>query len=119
MKKVLVIEDELDIVAVVTIILENEGFEVVSFNDGTNYQAKLQTSHADLILLDLNLNGFNGKLICEYVKSENDLKHIPVILMSANNNIEIVKEECGADDLIRKPFDINQLIDTVNAYVYS
>lgn len=117
MKKVLVIEDELDIIAIVTIILENEGYSVTSLTDAVDYESNVIKSKADLVLLDLNLAGFNGKHICSYIKNSDDLKHTPVILMSANTNIDQIMIECGADNLIRKPFDINELVATVDSYI--
>ncbi len=110
MKNILVIEDEYDIIALLTIILENEGYNVSTMSDAAGYETKLREAHADLVLLDLNVGGVSGKLICEYIKAHDDLKCIPVILMSANVDAERVKKECGAEDLISKPFDLNYFI---------
>ncbi len=116
MKNILVIEDENDIMAVVTLILENEGYKVSTMSNADHYKTKLREAHADLVLLDLNIGGFNGRIICEYIKAHDDLKSIPVILMSANINAQQIKEECGAEDLIRKPFDLNYFIGTVKRF---
>lgn len=115
-KRVLVIEDEPVIAEMVNIILQADGYKVISLNDYYNFKPKLRAAKADLVLLDLNLAGFSGRDICEYIKSQSDLKHIPVILLSANINIEKIKEECGADDLIKKPFDLDHFIDKVHTY---
>ncbi len=112
MKNILVIEDEYDIVALLVIILENEGYKVSTISDATGYETKLREAHADLVLLDLNIGGVNGKLICDYIKTHDDLKSIPVILMSANVDAGRVKEECGAEELISKPFDLNYFTAT-------
>jgi DNA-binding response OmpR family regulator len=117
MKKILVIEDEPNIVVIVKIILEEEGYLVYKLTGPTEFKTVLRESKADLVLLDLNIAGIDGKIICVYIKDQNDLKNIPVILMSANHNVRQVKDECGADDLIRKPFDLNYLIGTVGAYI--
>ena len=68
------------------------------------------------MLLDLNIAGFDGQVICDYIKKQSDLKHIPVILMSANPDIAQVREECGAEDFIRKPFDISYFVEMVHSY---
>jgi DNA-binding response OmpR family regulator len=116
MKRIVVIEDEPNISELVRIILEAEGHQVITFNDAALYQSRLQSSHPDLVLLDLNIAGFDGQVICDYIKKQSDLKHIPVILMSANQNITEVKKDCGAEDFINKPFDVYHFLQKVNAY---
>jgi DNA-binding response OmpR family regulator len=115
MKNILVIEDEADICDIITIILEDEGYKVRSLSTADHYKIRLKESYPDLVLLDLNIAGFNGQIICEYIKSQFDLKTIPVILMSANINAAKVKEVCGAEDLLEKPFDIISLVNKVRA----
>lgn len=116
MKTVLIIEDEQDIADILPFVLESEGYKVLSLYNADNYRQKIEEYRADLVLLDLNIAGFSGKLICEYIKGSGELKTTPVILISANLNIAQIKLECGADDLIRKPFDIYNLIDLVHLY---
>jgi DNA-binding response OmpR family regulator len=116
-KSVLVIEDEPIIAEMISIILEVQGLKVISLADTGWARQKLHDKGVDLILLDLNLAGEDGESFCAYIKGQDDLKHIPVILVSANMDIERVKERCGADDLIRKPFDIDQFMSKVGQYV--
>jgi DNA-binding response OmpR family regulator len=117
MKKVLIIEDEQDIIDIATMILEDEGYEVSSFSDFVGYESKVNDCRADLVLLDLNLQGYNGKDICKYIKSQDHLKQTSVVLMSANKDIKLVKEEAGADAFICKPFDLTDFIQTVKTYI--
>jgi DNA-binding response OmpR family regulator len=117
MKRILIIEDEQDIVDIATMILEDEGYEVCSFMEFRDYESKVNESHADLVLLDLNLQGFHGKDICKYIKGNEHLKKTSVVLMSANRDIQAVKEEAGADGYICKPFDLSDFIETVKRYV--
>jgi DNA-binding response OmpR family regulator len=116
-KNVLVIEDEPVIAEMISIILEIQGLNVISLADTGLARRKLQDKEVDLVLLDLNLGGEDGETFCDYIKGQDDLKHIPVILVSANMDIERVKERCGADDLIKKPFDLDQFMRTVGQYV--
>jgi DNA-binding response OmpR family regulator len=74
-------------------------------------------SHADLVLLDLNLQGYHGKDVCKYIKSNEHLKQTSVVLMSANRDIKDIKEEAGADGYISKPFDLDDFINTVRSYI--
>jgi DNA-binding response OmpR family regulator len=117
MKRILIIEDEQDIVDIATMILEDEGYEVCSFTEFRDYESKVTDSHADLVLLDLNLQGYHGRDICKYIKGNEDLKKTSVVLMSANRDIQAVKEEAGADGYICKPFDLTDFIDTVKKYI--
>jgi len=116
-KSVLVIEDEPVIAEMISIILEIQGLKVISLADTGMARQKLHDKEVDLVLLDLNLKGEDGETFCAYIKGQDDLKHIPVILVSANMDIERVKERCGAEDVIRKPFDIDQFMGKVGQYV--
>jgi DNA-binding response OmpR family regulator len=117
MKKILIIEDEQDIVDIATMILEDEGYEVSSFTEFSDFETKVTASQADLVLLDLNLNGYSGEQICRYIKGSTHLKQTSVVLMSANKNIREVKDEAGADGFICKPFDLAHFIDTIKAHI--
>jgi DNA-binding response OmpR family regulator len=117
MKKILIIEDEKDIVDIATMILEDEGYEVSSFTEFSDFETKVNDSCADLVLLDLNLNGYSGEQICRYIKGNAHLKQTSVVLMSANKNIREVKDEAGADGFICKPFDLADFIDTIKAHI--
>ncbi|MFB9843168.1 response regulator transcription factor [Mucilaginibacter ginsenosidivorans] len=113
MKKILIIEDEKDIIDIATLILEDEGYEVSSISEYPGFEEKINDSKADLVLLDLNLQGYHGKDICKYIKGNDDLKQTSVVLMSANRDIKAVQEESGADAYIAKPFDLADFITTV------
>ena len=116
---VLVIEDEPIIAEMISIILEVQGLKVISLDSTAMARKKLQDKGVDLILLDLNLKGEGGEEFCASIKEQDDLKHIPVILVSANMDTERVKERCHADDIIRKPFDLDQFMNKVSQYVPS
>ena len=105
-KNVLVIEDEPIIAEMISILLEIEGFKVTSLADTTRARQKLLAKEIDLVMLDLNLSGESGATMCAYIKSHDDLKNIPVILVSAHTDLQKIKEECGADDFIAKPFEL-------------
>jgi len=116
MKKILWIEDEANVTGLVKVILEHEGYRVSTLRDASNFKTQLKESHADLVLLDLNIGEFNGTVICEYIKSRSDLNNLLIILIAASNDIKQIEKECGAECLIIKPFDLYTLIGTVKAY---
>ena len=117
MKRVLIIEDEQDIVDIATMILEDEGYEVSSHCEFEGFEKKVNDCDADVVLLDLNLDGYHGKDICKYIKNNDQLKSTSVILMSANRDIEAIKEEAGADGYITKPFDLMDFINIVKFFI--
>lgn len=116
-KNVLVIEDEPIIAEMISIILEIQGLNVISLSDTGRARDKLLNKEINLVMLDLNLHGEGGQEFCGYIKGQDDLKHIPVILVSANLDIEQIKEQCGADDIIRKPFNVDHFMEKVSHYV--
>ena len=115
-KKVLVIEDEPVIAEMICIMLEMEGLNVISLADTATAKQKLHGNEVGLVLLDLNLKGENGQTMCEYIKGQGDLKGIPVILVSANVDLEKIKIACGADDHIAKPFELTDFTSKVRQY---
>jgi DNA-binding response OmpR family regulator len=116
-KKVLVIEDEPIIAEMICIMLEIEGLSVISLADVVTAKQKLHSDEIGLVLLDLNLKGESGQTMCEYIKGQGDLKGIPVILVSANVDLEKIKIACGADDHIAKPFELTDFTSKVRQYV--
>ena len=115
-RKVLVIEDEPIIAEMICIILEIEGLKVISLANMGAARQKLHNNEIGLVLLDLNLKGESGHTMCEYIKGQGDLKDIPVILVSASSDLEKIKEECGADDHIAKPFELIDFTRKIRQY---
>ena len=114
-KKILVADDNPAILDALKIMLEEEGYEVETTEDGTaakNMQAPLP----DLLLLDLWMSGMDGRDICKHLKSAAATRHIPVIMVSATKNIEQIAKDSGADDFIAKPFQMEHLLATVAKY---
>jgi len=114
-KKILIVEDDEFVVEAMTMILEEQGFSVASSTDGEAFSAP-GFEHPDLILLDIRLAGRDRRDICKWLKEHPQMKHIPVILISGNRDIEKIHKDCGADDYIVKPFDLHVLLAKVNVY---
>ena len=116
-KNILVVEDDLDIRELMSFNLANEGHQVFEANDGEVGIDKARNNNPDLILLDLMLPGIQGLDVCRIIKSDQETKKIPIIMVTALGQEEdIVKGlETGADDYITKPFSIKVLIARVNA----
>jgi DNA-binding response OmpR family regulator len=111
MKKILVVDDDEDILFVVKIILEKHGFEVRTHATGLGVHDVVIHYLPNLILLDIRLPGRLGTEICKELKK---VCSIPIILFSAHIREAEAIEECGADCFIQKPFDIDNLVTTIN-----
>ena len=111
-KRVLVIENDQDIRHIVEFILQENGFETLSIPEPEDL-SKLVSFHADLILLDEFINSRPGHRLCRKIKNTPVLASIPVIILSTANDIELIAEECEANDHISKPFDVNDMVDKV------
>src|SRR5947209_19716753 len=112
-KKILVVDDEPDILEVLNVILEEEGYLVLITDKGEHLEKLLNGGLPDLILLDMLLSGKDGREIVKQLKRQDETKHIPVIMFSAHPRAEQMAREAGADDFIDKPFDIDDLLSTV------
>ncbi|MBL4676643.1 MAG: response regulator [Mucilaginibacter sp.] len=117
--KVLVIEDEPVIGEMMCILLEIEGYKVISLNDTASALRKLKAEEVALVMLDLNLAGEDGRDVCRYIKGQSDLQHTPVILVSSSPDLPQIKDECGADDYIAKPFELTDFVQKVKDFTDS
>lgn len=115
MSRILVVDDDVDILSVMEILLTMKGFEVEVIAKGENIFPKIETFKPDLILLDVLISGFDGRSICRKLKENNDTKQIPVIMFSAHPGAAATIAEYGANDFIAKPFDVTNLLAKVNA----
>ncbi len=107
-KKILVIDDDDDIQELVRYILTKEGYEIISLKEEPVI-GEIILLQPDLILLDLRMAGMGGLHICKLLKANEKTLKIPVIIFSADILLQQSMEECGADGMLAKPFDIQDL----------
>jgi CheY-like chemotaxis protein len=111
-KKIVVIDDQPDILYVVKSILVRKGYDVAT--DSTDaILENMKENYPDLIILDVNLEEMDGGDICHKLKTQESTKHIPIILMSAIMDLPKISDACGADDYLNKPFQSADLLDMV------
>src|SRR3989442_5117940 len=109
-KEILLVEDDPDIVEFLQELLKQEGYTVAT-TDQADYVEKLHGSALpDLILLDIYLLGKDGREIVKELKSQEETRHIPILMFSAHPNAEGTAREAGADDFIAKPFEVDELL---------
>ena len=116
-KTILVIEDDETMRGAFKRIFEADGFRVKLAADGTQLSLVLDDAPIDLIVLDIGLPWINGLELAKLLKEHDDLKSIPLIFVSGKTSDFDVKRgfDAGADDYIKKPFDVEQIKKTVNA----
>ncbi|OGW69141.1 MAG: hypothetical protein A2036_00245 [Omnitrophica bacterium GWA2_50_21] len=114
-KKILIVDDEPDLVHMISNRLKASGYEVLSALDGQAGLELAKTTRPDLIILDLMLPRMDGYKVCSYIKKDSRYSKIPILLFSAKAQEEDIKmgEEAGADAYIVKPFEAQALLDKI------
>ena len=117
--KILVVDDEPDIVELVTYNLKKEGFDVSSAFDGEEALARIRKEKFDFIILDLMLPGIQGVEICRIMRSDPLTKNIPIIMLTAKGEEidKILGLEMGADDYMTKPFSPRELLARIKTVI--
>lgn len=107
--RILIVDDDEDLLLVMNLTLKSEGFDVqVSFN-GDGFFEILQQHRPDVILMDITMEGVEGGTLCRHVKMNEDTRAIVLFMFSANRNVEQITRECGADGYVSKPFEMADL----------
>lgn len=118
-KKVLIVDDEPDIVESIKFSLELEGMECIVAYDGEEALGKAKSEKPDLILLDIMLPKMNGYKVCRLLKFDEVYRKIPIIMLTARAQETDRKtgHETGADEYLTKPFDMDELITLAKRYI--
>ena len=112
-----VVDDESDILELVSLHLSKAGFAVRTFPDATRFQKSLATGLPDLVILDLMLPDVDGIDVCKDLKREARTAHVPVVMLTARGDEldRVLGLEIGADDYVTKPFSPKELVARVKA----
>ena len=116
-KKILIVEDESDLIKLLKYNLEKEGFRVSYATDGSIALAEVRRDPPDLVILDLMLPGLDGLEVCRQLRRSDKFARIPVLMLSARSEEadRIVGLELGADDYVTKPFSMREVVARVRA----
>lgn len=116
-EKILVVDDEEDIIELIKYNLEREGFRVIPIYNGEDALRLAKSESPDLLILDLMLPGMDGLEVCRLLKKGSQTSNIPIIMLTAKTGEPdiVVGLELGADDYITKPFSIRELVARVKA----
>ncbi len=117
-KRILVIDDDEDILDILHIIFRESGYEVILSNTG-EAAGHIAVIRPDLVLLDVRIKGSaqTGAEICRAIKANYDTEHLPVMLVSAETDLDLVARDCAADAYVHKPFDIFELLMRVKEFL--
>lgn len=113
MNRVLIIDDDEDISAMLFLLLRKD-FDVAVVTKSEDIFPEIKKVQPDIILLDVFLTGYDGRVICKQLKFHPDSKHIPVIMVSGHDDVLQTVEKYGANDFIQKPFDAETLLTKMN-----
>lgn len=121
-KKVIIIDDEPDIVTFLTVLLEDEGYATISAGDGREGFEKIKQEHPDLVLLDITMPEKSGVRCYRELREDPDLKSIPVIIVTGvakdfKNFISTRRQVPPPDGFVAKPVDKRELMDTISKFL--
>ena len=116
-KRILICDDDNDILHVCRIILEKNGFKVFTSSDCETAFRKMDEIKPDLILMDIWIPEMGGEEATHRLKAQPDTHHIPVIIFSANKEIENIVKNSGADDFIAKPFELQTFLELIQHHL--
>lgn len=113
----MVVDDDHGILEVIQIILEGENYDVLTLSSSEAIEDKIRTFSPDIILLDIWMSGQNGGEIAIKLKSDTNTSHIPIIMISAKNDTDVIAKQSKADDYISKPFDMDDLLNKIKKHI--
>ena len=118
-KRILVVDDEVDLVETVRFSLELEGYDVLVADNGEEALNQARKENPDLILLDLMLPKLDGYKVCRLLKFDERYKHIPILMLTAKTQEKdkATGMETGANEYITKPFEMDELMKKVKNYL--
>jgi len=113
-KRIIIFDDDEDILSICSFILEEQGWEVFAFTDCNKIIEKVSAISPQVILMDNWIPDDGGIIATQTLKKDENLKHIPVIYFSANSDIQLLASHAGAETYLAKPFDLEELERVIN-----
>jgi len=115
-KELLVVDDEQDVCSVVTEVLASEGFDVVVVHNGVDAIARMYARKPRLVLLDMMIPQMDGLEVLEQMRQDRELQRIPIVAMSAAPSLLETAKNSGADEVVQKPFEAQQLVRAIRRH---
>ena len=115
--EILIVENDGATADMLRTLFEMEGYTAQVLVSGKCVLPRLEKSHPDLILLDVLLAADDGRAIAKEIKAQSTTSHIPIVMVSASGRLEETARAAGANTFLRKPFDIDTLLQTVRSEI--
>lgn len=115
-KVILIVEDDPQVGRLVALVLKRNGRDCQVVSDGATALLRVKESRPQMIFADLTIKGMSGVALCTTLKSQDDTRSIPYVVLSGDRDIAEKARQCGADDYLMKPFDFPDLIRLVEKY---
>lgn len=113
MKKILIVDDDIDLLDNMRGILSSKGYEVMGIADASEMFKTIKFFQPDVIILDILLAGYDGRELCRQIKNNPDTRKIPVLMFSAHPDAEAFVFAAGAEEFLKKPFDTKTLLHKI------
>lgn len=116
MPHILVVDDDADLLELVTLVLKRSRYQVTALQDGTKVMSAVGDISPDIILMDIYLGNIDGRIICKNLKTSESSKNIPIILYSAGNISAQSITESLADSFVVKPFNNAEILEKIQSF---
>lgn len=113
MDKILIVDDDIDLLDNMRGILSSNGYEVMGISDASELFKVITYFQPDVIILDILLAGYDGRELCRQIKNNNNINHIPVLMFSAHPDAEAFIFAAGAEEFLKKPFNKSELLEKI------
>jgi len=113
-KRIIIFDDDEDILSICSYILSQQGWEVLTYTDCNEIVERVSAAAPAVILMDNWIPDAGGIIATQTLKNSDHLKHIPVIYFSANSDIQLLANHAGAETYLAKPFDLDELEKIIN-----
>ena len=117
-KQIMIVDDDRIILEFMNLALTFEGYDVQVSSTGRDLQQVQPGDLPDLILLDVKLIEEDGRVICKQLKTNEQTKDVPIIMLSAQVSERTVRQECPVDDFLAKPFELDTLLCKVEKHLH-
>jgi DNA-binding response OmpR family regulator len=115
MKKVLIIDDDKDLLNGLKALLSNKGYNIQTVSEGASALPATRDFRPDAIILDVHMPDLGGKEICQQLKQNKATRKIPIIMISADSDERDILKNCPADEFLEKPFSLRMLYSKLEA----
>ena len=106
-------DDEQDLLTLFEVSMKAKGYTVGISTNAKNLWALLRRKLPDVLFLDIQMGGVNGGELCQQIKKKKETAGIPIVMLSANDNVEEIAKQCGADGFVHKPFKTEKILQEI------